>query len=74
MKEEDLQLAENQICSKRMTLDDKIIEMEGVQFFISCITRIEEKTSRALSDELFAKRQKGKRLHKLLLIEDASEL
>ena len=51
MKEEDLQLAENQICSKRMTLDDKIIEMEGVQFFISCITRIEEKTSRALSDE-----------------------
>ena len=49
VKEDDIKLAENQICSKRLKLDDRIIDMEGVQFFVSCITAIEQNVQSKLS-------------------------
>ena len=49
VKEDDIKLAENQICSKRLKLDDRIIDMEGVQFFVLCITAIEQNVQGKLS-------------------------
>lgn len=51
VKKEDANLAENQICSKRLKLDDTIIAMDGVQFFLSCITAIEQNVSRKFSPD-----------------------
>ena len=42
-------MAKNQICSHRRKLDDRIIGMEGVQFFVSCITEIEQNVARRIS-------------------------
>ena len=44
VKEDDINLAENHFCSKRLKLADRIInkELKGVQFFVSCITAIEQ--------------------------------
>ena len=40
MKDDDIELATKQICSKRLELDDLIASIEGVQFFVSCITAV----------------------------------
>ena len=49
VKEEDISMAKNQICSHRLKLDDTIIGMEGVQFFVSCITEIEQNVARRIT-------------------------
>lgn len=38
VEEQDLELAKQQICSKRLELDDVLATIDGVQFFISAIT------------------------------------
>ena len=40
VKDDDIELATKQICSKRLELDDLIASIEGVQFFVSCITAV----------------------------------
>ena len=49
VKEVDIKLAENQICSKRLKLDDRIIDMKGVQFFVLCITTTEQNVQGKIS-------------------------
>ena len=49
VKEEDISMAKNQICSHRLKLDDTIIGMEGIQFFVSCITEIEQNVARRIT-------------------------
>jgi len=48
VKEDDIK-GENQFCSKRLKVDDRIIEMEGVQFFVSHITAIEQNVKGKIS-------------------------
>ena len=36
----DLQIANNLICSKRLHLDDALSQLNGVQFYFSCITAV----------------------------------
>ena len=36
----DLQMANNLICSKRLHLDDALSQLNGVQFYFSCITAV----------------------------------
>ena len=49
VKEEDISMAKNQICSHGLKLDDAIIGMEGVQFFVSCITEIEQNVTHRIT-------------------------
>ncbi|CAB4031064.1 Hypothetical predicted protein, partial [Paramuricea clavata] len=54
VSDEDRELAKNQICSKRLQLDDQIVAMDGVQFFILCITMVEtnaDEDDEATSDD-----------------------
>ena len=55
VKEDDINLAEFQFCSKRLKLADRIINKEGVQFFVSCITPIEQN----VQGEISADEEKG---------------
>ena len=49
VKEDDKNLAENQFCWKRLKLAGRIINKEGVQFFVSCITAIEQNVQGKIS-------------------------
>ena len=40
VEQSDLEMAKNQIASKRLRLDDILSKLYGVQFFISCITAV----------------------------------
>ena len=52
---EDRELAKNQICSKRLMLDELLAKIAGVQFFFSCITMMRSNSKRARCGE-----EKGK--------------
>ena len=49
MKQEDIELANSQISSKRLQLDEALCEMHGVQFFFSCITALSSNANHAKS-------------------------
>ena len=48
---EDRELARNQICSKRLILDELLVKIAGVQFFFSCITMMRSNSKRARCGE-----------------------